>query len=74
MKHRVVKEAVYGKFMEQMRTMRANSNGFGGDNLFSWSSTLHKWEITNLQVQIAAPPPQRKITCYAYAREVSIML
>jgi len=57
--HRVVKEAVYGKFMQQIRTMRANSNG---DNLF-WSSIPH---MENYKVQLAAFPPSPilKITCY----------
>jgi len=44
------KEAVYGKFMEQIRTMRANKNGFGGDDLFFWSSALHTREITKSSI------------------------
>jgi len=49
--------------MEQTRTMRANNNGFGGDDFF-WSTILYTHR--NYRVQLAAPPMQWKIICYAY--------
>jgi len=53
--HGVIKEAVYGKFKGQKMIVRANSNGFGGNNLF-WSSTQYTWEITESSLQ--CPHPQ----------------
>jgi len=54
--HRIVKEAVYGKY----------GNGFGGDDLYF---DLQCYTNGKLLSQLEAPPKQ-KITCYTYGYNI----